>query len=337
MQLLNKYLALLLPLVLAISCSRQAAIDTSLAWPPPPLEPRIVFVKSIYGSQSLPRSFWGKVKDFLLGKSPDMSITKPYGVAFDEISRLYVADTARKGIMVLNLDSGKIDFFNSLGPYGKLGEPVNVILDNDGNIYVADTKLSKIAVFDKTLKFSHFIGSPEVLQAPVGMAIDNDEKRIFVSDTKLSQIKIFGLDGSMIGEFGKRGDNQGEFYYPLGICINSGDTVYVVDSFHFAVQALTENGDYIFSFGPTKTGPGEMARPREIAFDSEENLYITDALNNNVQIYDKGGNFLLKFGGTGLGPGKFRLPAGIHIANNNYIYIADSINNRIEVFKIVAR
>jgi len=327
-----KYMTPLLCGLIIAACSRAALKDSDLSWPPPPHEPKVVYERCIYGSENLPRSFFGKVKDFLFGRSPDMSMAKPYGIAFDGRSRLYVADTAHKGIMVFDLKAGGVKFFNSIGSHGNLAEPVNVVLDADDNIYVADTRLGKVAVFDREFDFLKFIGDEQMLESPVGMAVDNSARIIFVVDTKLHMVKVFDLEGNFLYDFGGRGDERGEFYYPLGIAINGRDTVYVIDSFHFAVQAFDYRGDFLFSFGHSKAGVGRLARPRDISIDSDNNLYVTDALNNNVQVFNSRGEFLMEFGTLGFEHGQFRLPAGIFIADND-IYVSDSINKRIQMFK----
>ena len=102
----------------------------------------------IYGSEVLERGLFGKIGDFLFGRSPDMDVRKPWGVAWDGDSRLLIADTARKGIQVLDFGTGRLTFFDSLGPQGRLGEPVNVISGGDNRIYVADTGLRRVVVLD---------------------------------------------------------------------------------------------------------------------------------------------------------------------------------------------
>jgi len=330
-----KYVALLICGSLSVACSRTALKEPAPGWPPPPQQPRVIYERCIYGSQNLPRSFTGKIKDFLFGRSPDMSMAKPYGITFDGRSKLYVADTAHKGIMVFDLEAGGVKFFNSIGSQGNLAEPVNVVLDAHDNIYVADTKLGKVAVFDREFDFLKFIGDEQMLESPVGMAVDNSARIIFVVDTKLHMVRVFDLEGNFLYDFGGRGDERGEFYYPLGIAINGRDTVYVIDSFHFAVQAFDYRGDFLFSFGHSRAGVGRLARPRDIAIDSDNNLYITDALNNNVQVFNSRGEFLMEFGNLGYEHGQFRLPAGIFIADND-IYVSDSINKRIQKFKYIA-
>ncbi|MEN8008396.1 MAG: 6-bladed beta-propeller [Candidatus Krumholzibacteriota bacterium] len=313
-------------------CGGSGPARIELGWPPAPREPMVVYEQTIYGSQNLERSFFGKIGDFLFGESQDMSLGKPYGVLFDGKDRLYIADTTKKGIMILDFGAGKVDFIESLGSYGRLGEPVNMVLDDQGNLYVSDTRLGRVVVFDPEGEFSHFIGENE-LTSPVGMALGPDGERLFVVDAARHEVRIFTTQGEPLGGFGGRGDNQGEFYHPLGIAISGGDTLYVVDSFHFAVQAFDLAGNFLFSFGSTADGIGSLARPRSIAIDGDGHLYVTDALKNNVQIFDPTGQLVLQFGMKGFRPGQFRLPAGICITEDNRIFVVDSINQRIQEFR----
>jgi DNA-binding beta-propeller fold protein YncE len=326
----------LIALCFQVQCARPPKPSGEIRWPPPPQQARIAYVRSIRSPDDLPRSLFSKIKDFLFGRPKGYFIGKPYGVTFDGKSKLYIADTAKKGILVVDLSSGRMKFFNSLGPYGTLVEPVYVVLDREQNIYVADTELGKVVVFDRNMKFQRFIGTDETFTAPVGMCFNKDYSKLYVVDTRSHSVKVFTLDGQFVKEFGRRGDNQGEFHYPISIAISDADTIYVVDALHFAVQAFDQDGNYLFSFGPSKVGIGTMARPRDIAIDPHGHLYVTDAIRNNVQIYSPTGELLLTFGGVGIAPGQFQLPAGICIDKNDYIYVADSINERIQVFKYLA-
>lgn len=336
MKYILTYLILPLLILSYIGCGKPPAPSAEIYYPPPPNKPYIKYVKTLYGEENLKRSFFGSIRDFLFGKSAGYRIGKPYGTYYDGKSKLYIVDTIKKGIIVMDFSSGKTKFFSSLGKFGELAEPVYLIIDKKGYIYVSDTKLKKVAVFDSDYNFSHFIGDDSTFAGPVGMAFNKDESKLYVVDSQDHNVKVFNRAGKQIQVIGKRGDALGEFYFPLTVKVNDGDTVYIVDSFHFAVQAMSAEGDYLYSFGHYEKSMGTMARPRDIAFDSDGNIYITDALRNNIQIYNKAGELLLRFGNNGVGEGEFRLPAGISIDNNDYIYIADSINERIQVFKYLA-
>ncbi len=314
------------------ACGGPPAPVVDLSWPLPPAEPMITYERSIYGSPSLQRSFLTRLNDFIFGESPDELLAKPYGIVCND-TKLYVVDTARKGVMVLDLSAGGVRFFNSLGPYGRLAEPVGLALDDSGRIHVADTKLGRIAIFDDEGRFVRFLGAEGDLVSPVGMGFGPDGDRLYVVDTQLHMVRIFDRAGDLVGSFGQRGDQQGEFYYPLGIAVGPGGIVYVVDSFHFAVQAFDLEGEFLFSFGSSPRGIGSLARPRAIALDPDGHLYVTDALNNNVQVFDRAGGPILGFGSYGLAEAQFRLPAGICINSGGMIYVADSINRRIQEFR----
>lgn len=321
--------------LLLVSCGQPSKSGQQIGWPLPPSEPRIIYRDVITGTQDLTRSFWGKMKDFFLGKAENQGIGKPYGVCLAD-GKIYLADTSKKGITLIDLEAGVIKFFNSLGAHGTLQEPVYVALDHENNIYVSDTKLGKIAVFDSRHRFLYFIGDYGELTGPVGIVFDRSGERLFVVDTQEHMVKIFSRQGELLGQFGRRGDEQGEFYFPLTATISRGDTLYIVDSFHFAIQAFDLDGNYLFTFGPNPAGGSSLQRPRDIAMDSDNHLYITDAISNSVKIFDTQGRSLLVFGNEGAGAGQFRLPAGIAIDKNNMIYIADSMNGRIQKFEYIS-
>ncbi|RKX22605.1 MAG: hypothetical protein DRP35_01535 [Candidatus Zixiibacteriota bacterium] len=329
------YLFLIVALIFNIQCGKAPNPGAELVWPAAPRTPKIKYVKTIYGQFDLERSFFGKIKDFFFGRSEGYKIGKPYGLIYDGKSKLYIADTSKKGILVLNLKTGTSNFFNDLGSFGQLEEPVYIQISNNNNIYVADTKLKNIAVFNEDYTFSHFIGKGGEFEGPVGMTFNQKDSMIYIVDTQDHRVKVFSQNGKLIKTIGKRGDEKGEFHYPLTIKIVN-DTLYIVDSFHFTVQALDMDGNYLFNFGPKKAGAGNMARPRDIAVDSDGNIYVTDAMRNNIQIYNNKGQLLLKFGSEGNLAGQFKLPAGIWIDKDDYIYISDSINDRIQIFRYIA-
>jgi len=319
-------------LALLAGCGGGAPPVETIGWPPPPARPVIVYAGSISGTQDLPRGFWTRLGDSLFGRSPDQSLGKPYGLFVRDDGHMLVADTAHKVVMDFDLAGGGVETLDSLGPHGRLLQPVNVIADRAGNVYVADTWLHKVVVFDRHGKFSRFIGE-DVLESPVGMAVDEEAGRLYVVDSGLHQVKVFALDGEPVGEFGRRGDGQGEFYFPLGIRVLDDGRILVVDSFHFAVQVFDRSGNYLDSFGPTRTGMGPLARPRAVDIDSDGNIYVTDALRNNVQIFSDAGEFEMVFGTVGFGAGQFRLPAGISVTGDDRIYVVDSINRRVQIFR----
>jgi hypothetical protein len=55
----------------------------------------------------------------------------------------------------------------------------------------------------------------------------NNKDEIVVADTGNHRVKVHKLDGSFIHAFGKHGSKQGELFYPMGICVDKYDNIYV--------------------------------------------------------------------------------------------------------------
>ena len=100
-------------LVLLAACatapSQEPAEETAekepqqLAWPAPPSEPVIKYVKEIRSDKAFKEAKGSSWKDTLLGEEDDSSNTlrSPFAVAVDKNGRLLVADTFLRGVAVL--------------------------------------------------------------------------------------------------------------------------------------------------------------------------------------------------------------------------------------------
>ena len=65
------------------------------------------------------------------------------------------------------------------------------------------------------------------------------------------------LMGSSSLHFGSEGSQPGQLDQPLGICIDTTDTVYVTDENH-RVSAFSRNGKFLKCFGKRGTELGEQ-------------------------------------------------------------------------------
>jgi len=321
-------------LLFSSSCAPEQEIrpDTgAYVWPLPPEQPRIRYVKSLWGEDDLRRS---KTLDFLAGQSPANDMIKPYAVAVDRAGRIYVADTLRREVFVFDEVLRQVTFLGR--QEHTLLVPAGVVTDDMGRIYVADTGHDAVMVFDAT---DHLITSfgKGILNNPSGMVVDGARGRLYVVSTKSHRVEVFSLDGKHLFGFGGRGIAPGQMNFPMDIAMDNLGDLYVVDSANFRVQVFNREGTFVREFGKLGSEPGTFARPKGIAVDFMGNLYVTDAAFNNVQIFDPLGGLLLFFGVQGTtGPGEFSLPAGIAVDQHFHrIYVADQLNRRVQVFEIL--
>ena len=112
------------------------AKETKMVWPPPPLQARIQFVRTITSEKDLTSdtTFTDTLAAFLTGeKLPSGRIAEPTGLAVSEDgNRLYVADMMQQSVFVFDFKAQK---FSQLGQVGAVS---GVALDANENIYVVD-------------------------------------------------------------------------------------------------------------------------------------------------------------------------------------------------------
>lgn len=315
-----------------------ATKEVKMVWPPPPLETRIQFVRTISSEKDLTSdtTFSENLAAFLTGeKLPSGRIAEPVGLAVsDDGDRLYVADMMQQAVFAFDFRNKK---FTKLG---EVGVPSGIALDAKENVYVVDTSRKSISVFGRDGKPLNEFTDPS-LERPNGLAIDKARGRMYVVDTgsrdaKEHNVKIFDLDGKKIGAIGGApGGGLGQFSYPTYVAVDAQGNVYVSDTLNARVQKFDPDGKFVTAFGQLGTNWGEFDKPKGVAVDSFGNVYVADSGWSNVQIFNPKGQILLFFGGRGPVPGMLKNPLAVAVDSKNRIYVGDYLNHRIGVYELV--
>ncbi len=311
----------------------EAESASSLQWPPPPQEPRILYLGSIKSPSEtgIKDSWLKKVMSSVFGSEKDTStMLRPYGVYADTDS-VYVTDPGMGRLHVFDLHQNKYFPIEGSGNE-ELVSPIGIAVDDRGDIYISDSVLQHVFVFDKERKYLRKIGSPDLFKRPAGLALDGN--RLYVVDTHGHRVIVLSKEnGNFLFSFGKNGIENGNFNYPTNIFITKEKLIYVTDSMNFRIQIFDRDGGFRSSFGKLGDSSGNLSKPKGIAVDSEGHIYVVDSHFDNVQVFDNQGNLLLIFGSSGNSKGQFTLPAGIYIDSSDRIYVADSYNQRVQVFQ----
>lgn len=175
------------------------------------------------------------------------------------------------------------------------------------------------------------------------IAVTPDTNRAFIINESYSRIEKYNTAtatlSAIIGEFGT-GNSQ--FNRPQGLAMDSGNTLYVLDSGNNRIVAYqVESGImssliYLRKFGSSGTAAGQFNNPTGIATDGTY-VYIADTDNNRVQRCTSDGVTCTVWGGLGTYDGKFSSPKGITYDNSQVperVYVTDTGNNRIQWFDI---
>ena len=324
---------------LAVSCvSEKHGTPVEAApnpvWPPPPDEPRVVFVKTISGPADVGQSLsaWHRLSNWITGETGESQrLQKPFGAALDESGNLFLTDTGNGTVRYCDFAHRQWRRWNAAGKI-HFQSPVAVARRN-GIFYLADSELGKILAFRDDGKLAFEISRP--LQRPVGLAIAGDA--LVVADSQAHSIFVFDLQGKFRFQFGKRGAGPGEFNFPTHVCDDGRGHLFVTDSLNSRVQVFTADGTFISQIGSGGDTSGHFGRPKGVAVDTFGHIYVADAVFDNIQIFDLSGRLLLSLGESGTGPGQFGMPNGIAIGLDNQIYVTDGYNHRVQVLKYIGQ
>jgi len=323
--------------VLAVSCvstnqQKPVASAPVPVWPPPPDQPRVVFVKTISGPADIGQtpSVWRRFANWVTGETGEsLRFQKPFGVALDETGNLCVTDTGANTVCYCDFARKQWRRWKTAGEI-QFQSPVAVARRN-GIFYVADSQLGKVLAFRDSGRLAFEIASP--LKRPVGLAIDGDA--LVVADSQAHCIFVFDMRGIFRFQFGRRGVAPGEFNFPTHVSADSQGRLLVTDSLNSRVQIFSADGKFISKIGSGGDTSGYFGRPKGVAADSFGHIYVADAVFDNIQVFDLSGRLLLSLGRSGTEPGEFGLPTGIAIGPDNRIYVADGYNHRVQVLQYI--
>ncbi len=335
-----RILCCLLPLALVAGCASQEILEpfteSGPVWPEPPAAARLQFIGEFSRPSELGirPSLWSRIVRITAGPAQN-ELVRPMSVAVaGQANIIYVADPGAGCVHRYDLRSGAYRQLR-LAREAPLLSPVGLAVTPDGRLFVSDSQLAKIFVADAGDKLLTPLQLDSPLQQPTGIAWDASTDQLYVVDTAAQVIRRYTSSGSLIDEYGQRGERAGALNYPTFLWQDSDRNLLVSDSLNFRIQRFSPNGIALGHFGKAGDATGALSRPKGVATDSFGHIYVVDSLFHAVQVFDSDGRFLLAVGQQGQGPGEFWLPAGVYVDSDNTIFVADTHNRRIQVFRYV--
>lgn len=332
----------LLAACLAACAGRQADLSpgpsVSIAWPPPPAEARIEFVRSFASPEDLgiKKAWIKRFFSYLARGRSDRRMHRPYGVTSTREGIIAVADP--DGACVHLFDTRRSRYEMLTGPKSRrFLSPVGVAAGPEGALFVTDSVLGLVFRYQGDGRWAPPLGGEGALERPTGIAWDGATERLYVVDTGAHRVTVFDRAGGKLRDLGRRGTKPGEFNYPVAIAVGPGGRLFVSDSMNFRVQIFRTDGTFEKAFGRPGASPGEMDKSKGIALDGDGHVYLAESLHDVIQVFDETGRLLTVIGGTGSAPGQFWLPSGLHIDEDGRILVADSANGRVQILRYLGR
>ena len=199
--------------------------------------------------------------------------------------------------------------------------PYAIDMDNSGNIFVLDRDMLSItemaASGEQIAQWN-----PGTLGLPVDIGVDS-QRNVYVLDQQAAQpLQKFDANGSPLA----LGADTDAIVSPLGMYVDSGDTIYVTDrggDYGVRVLKFDTAGNLLGAFG--SVAELQWLDYNDVVVDeSNAAIYVvTGGFSNMVVTFDMDGTY------QGAWKGDFRAANGIAVADGK-IYVADTFNNQVD-------
>lgn len=217
-------------------------------------------------------------------KSSGRSLLKmPVNCGIDAGENIFIADAARREILVFNKDRS---FVTSFGRNDNF-KPIDIFLYNN-EIWVLNAITKQVNVYEKN-GFNLLNTFPNVeagddgyLYTPKNIYVENDT--VYVTDFGGFKISKYSLEGEYIASVGSHGSGFGKFARPKGIAVDKDNNLYAIDANFENVQIFNDKGQLLLFFGGHYKGKGDMNLPYGITIDYNNLEYFNKYVHPNYNL-----------------------------------------------------
>ncbi len=267
------------------------------------------------------------------------NLDQPSDLSIGPNGAIYVVNGVENKIMVFdNGGSFKFSFGEEGTGKGQFKYPLGIDISDSGKVFIADSGNHRIQVFDLEGNFLHMFtvkSTPnENPPDPVDVLVSKVKDYIYISDNDNHRIKVYKQNGTYEFEWGRFGEEYGEFRYPGILAINQFNEVFVVDVLNTRVQKFDPFGKYLADIGSWGVLPGKFYRPKGVAIDRKGRVFVSDSYMGVIQVFSDSGRFI----GVLCENNKkkqFITPVGIFIDKSDRLFAVEMRENKVTVVKIL--
>lgn len=297
-----------------------------------------------FATGCLPNGFSGDGEIHTWGKRGlgDGQFQKPRAMTIGPDNNLYVIDmTAR--IQVFDLEGQFLRNWRT--PEFKIGKPCGIGVSNDNQIMVADTHYYRIlfyspeGVLDEERTIGGVNGTGPGEFGFVTDVVQDSEGNYFVSEYgDYDRIQKFDPQGNFVYEWGRHGDEPGNFLRPQGLMFDEQGQLWVADSSNHRIQVFDVKGDkpkLVKMWGESGRDIGQLSYPYDLFFH-EGHVYVCEFGTHRIQKFTLDGESLGSWGQAGRELGQLHQPWAACVDKQARIHVLDTYNQRIQRFNISA-
>ena len=111
----------------------------------------------------------------------------------------------------------------------------NIAASDVGTFYVTSSTFSGVSEFTET---GELVRSFKRMSSPSSVYVAGNY--VFVSDLQNHEVAIYNPQGEHVTSFGQWGNGEGDFKYPLGVCVDEDGYIYVCDRLANKVEIFSQ-------------------------------------------------------------------------------------------------
>lgn len=258
---------------------------------------------------------WGSFPRW--GSKPGGSLRRPVAIALDGDNYVYVLDAGTRlvhkfgstGAVYLGSWGGAAGIGD--GQFNPSGAPPHIAIESKGNnsisAYISDTanhRIHKWAIGSDAvgnITSSAFVGW-------MGRCVSGPNCDVPARDPRGRGGRSRGFQcTSATCSTSSPGQDDGQFFNPLGVAVDSGSNVYVADAANERIQKFDSAGRFVTKWGSRGEGKVEFRTPVDVAtmeFRGSRNatrsvtaVYVADSRNGRIVRFTNAGDYDSVLGG----------------------------------------
>jgi peptidylamidoglycolate lyase len=238
-------------------------------------------------------------------------------------------------VLEFDADSGRL--ISSWGA-GMFLVPHGITIDEDNNIWLTDVGLQQVFKFSHDGRLLLTLGHARVggwdathFNQPTDIAIRKD-RSFLVSDGYVnSRVALFDQRGTLLHEWGSKGNGEGQFSNPHGLAFGPGGDVLVADRENSRIQIFDRNG----AFKRQWLGAKATGRVFAVAVDGSGSIYVGvrradyDPPSNGVLKLDREWRTVASIGFGAAGDPLFNAVHDLAVGRDGSLYVAETRTRRV--------
>lgn len=262
------------------------------------------------------------------------------GVDVDSHNHVFVFHRGDPPILCFDGATGKI--VASWGD-GMFAVPHGLTVDRQDNVWLTDVGHHQVFKFSHEGRLLMTVGARGVpgldgthFNKPTDVAITPGGD-FYVSDGYgNSRVAKFSARGEFLFDWGRKGDQPGQFDLPHGIALDPQGRVYIADRSNARIQVFDGDGKFLAQWKSA-----ELGRPWGLTVGPDGYLYVVDGGDMKPKPPDRGrvvkldlkGNAVDQWGSFGSYDGQFYWAHDVGVAGNGEVYVADvHLGMRVQKF-----